>query len=652
MGLIKLRSSGAVDMSFDEGRRLVRFGDSVAFDYGAYDLVAGRLTLDEAVGRAWAEGDVKLSGPAGRARATKVWLDLATERIVLEDLEANVGLWSARAKNAEILGDRIVLNHALVTLCPAPHPLYSLRVRRMSKESRTRYVAHGVVPYFYFVPFFYLPWYTYELEETEEGGPLVPSRQGFEFNPGRGNFTGLFVKTSWRKKFFDRQLLSVSRLDYYSKPGLALGQEMHFKSRTAEHFTFLYYIRQRVINRNNFSRADGRDSRWRLWQVWNKNFSFGHFKSFVNEVSDSHLEDDYRFNLDERRLPEREINAEFVYDRPQFRMKVLGERLRTLNLHGAEEYRVERRRAPALRFLTFPFLILSGNAAPDRRGWAFYGQAEGLGGRGRDRFDRPDGAFGDGRMAALFSVPLTAALSATSELGAQTEFRRNRIAGESSSTTPAGNFRLTLHRPWWGGDIQSDAGFTYRRAFANKSVYSSGGVIEDLLFVSLRRFRPRWKTSLDAGYDFRPALRGLSTVDFQTRWGDDRREVSSIVRYDPQKSRTQSVYTNAWFKIGDVLHAGMGFQTVQTDTEIQVQFTPTATFETPGKKYRIGLNAFYDAKLKKWRTTDLRLGRTFDCVEITLRLSKRDNDFRFSFSFDLAGFGQPQDLFRQEDALK
>lgn len=644
-----LRSAGAIDLSMVEGRRVVRFSDSVIFDYAGYHMTAGRLTLDEAVGKAWAEGGVSLYGPAGYSHASRVWFELATERIILEDLQARMGTWSADAERAELIGQRADLYHVVMTPCPSAHPLYSLHARRLSKESPARYVARGVTPYFYMMPFFYLPRYTYELEPEEEGGALVPSRQGFEFNPGRGNFSGVFVKSTWRKKFFSRRLLSTMHLDYYSKPGPAIGEELQYKSPAAEHYTFAYFTHQRLINQDGYSRAAGYENRWRLWQIWNKNFPGGHFKSFVNEVSDSRVEDDYRFRFDERRLPEREINTELVFDRPNARFKILGERLKTLDVTGPKEYRLERRRTPAVQFLTFPVLIARRRNDAGGQGWRFYGSAAGTVARGRDRYDRQDGALGSGKLSASLNLPLTSRLSATTELDVRSDYHAEKIAGESSAGTQIGGARLTFHRPWLDEWLQSDAGYSYQRAMTNKLLYSADGEVENLLFLSLRRFGRIWKTSLDMGYDFRPGMQNLSPIDFQSRVGGARSNFTSIVRYNPEKHRTQSVYGNGWYRFGSLWYTGLGLQTVHTDTEIQVQLTPAIRFESKDKQYRVGLSGFYDAKAHGWRTRDLNLTRAFRCVETTLGVSKRDRDIQFNFSFRLTGFKKPDELFRPYD---
>lgn len=633
----------------EEGRRVVQFGDSVVFDYAGYHLTAGRMALDEAVGRAWADGGVTLSGPAASARATRVWIELATERVILEDLEARLGPWSARAKRAELLGERIDLYDAVLTACPTPNPLYSLRAAKLSKESQVKFVASGVVPYFYFVPFFYLPRYTYELEREEGGDTLVPGRQGFEFNPGRGNFSGLFVKTTWRKKFFERKLLSTLHLDYYSNPGPAVGEELQYRSKKTDHYTFAYFTRTRKITQDgSFNRLPGRENRWRAWQVWSRKFPFGHFKSYVNEVSDSVMEENYRFNFDERRLREREINTELVYQKPAYKMKLFAERLQTLDTDGPKEYRLERRVVPAFRFLTYPVPI-SAKTPKETRGWRFYALADAMAAAGRDQPNRPDGAMGDGRIAAITTVPLASRLSATGELSVQSMYRDKKVSPETGANTQIGGSRLTFHRPWLGEWLKSDVGYAVQKAWTNKGLYADNGMAENRLFLSLRNFHRLWKTSLDAGYDFRENLDGLSTIDFQTRYAGGIGDVSTIVRYDPQKNRAQSVYGSAAIKFGSLLYAGIGIQTVHTDSEVQVQFTPAARFETKTGEYRYGFAGFYDAKSARWRTRDFYLTKMFDCVETTLRVSKREADVQFNFSFRLTGFKNADEVLRRAE---
>lgn len=646
---VRLRSAGAIDVRLIEGGRQVRFADSVLFDYGSYHLTAGRLTLDEEIGRAWAEGGVSLAGPGGRAQASRVWIELATERLVLEDFEARLGPWWASARRAEIVGERVDLYNTVMSACPGPTPLYSLRARQLSKESPVRFVARGVVPYFYVVPLFYLPKYSYDLEKEEYGDTLVPSRQGFEFTPGRGNFTGIFLKTLWRKKFFDRRLISTIHVDYYSKPGFAVGDEIQYRSPTTDHYTFAYFTRARTIRREGYTRGAGHENRWRLWQYWNRKLPFGHFKTFINEVSDSSVEDDYRFKYDERRLMEREIASELVFDRPNMRLKLIGERLMTLDPRGPKEYRLDRRRLPAIQFLTFPFPLLPRRADDERRGWRFYGLIESLAARGKDRPDRAAGAFGTGRIAAITSVPLASRLSVTTEVGVRSEYYDKKIPGEADAATQIGSGKIVFHRPWMGEWLQSDFGYSNQKAWTNKNLYSSGGVVENLAFLTFRKFRPVWKTSLDLGYDFRPGIRQMAPIDFQSRLGGSRSSFTSILRYHPQRHRFQSIYTNAWLKLGSVFYTGLGAQTVRTDTEDQVQFTPWFKFESPRKIYRLRYSGFYDAKFEGWRSHELYLTKAFNCIETTLGLSKRDKDFQINLSFNLTGFKKPEDLFQKDE---
>lgn len=645
---VRLQSAGVVEVSMEVGRRVLKFGDSVLFDYAGYHLAAGRLTLDETVGRAWAENGVTLTGPGGSARASRVWIELATERIVLEDLEARLGPWNASAARAEMLGDQIDLHDAYLTACPGGVPIYSLKARKLSKETPERFVARGVTPYFYRIPFFYLPRYTYELDKDKPGEGPLPSRQGFEMNPGRGKYSGLFVKTTWRRKFFDRRLLSTTHLDYYSKPGPAIGEEIQYRSNHVEHFTYAYVTRQRKIRRDgSYTRLSERETRWRLWQIWDRQFSFGHFKSFVNEVSDSQLEDDYRLNFDERRLREREISSELVFQRSNVRMKLIVERLKTLDIRGPSEYRLDHRQIPAVRFLSFtrPFDLWRRNQ--NRRGWRTYGRAGAGVAHGRDRPDRRDGVWADGEMEGVLTMPVVSLLTLTGQLGVRNDYREKKIFGESASHTPTGTMRWSLHRPWWEGRIQTDLGHSFEKSWANKSIFPAAGQKENRLFYTFQHAHKIWKTAFDAGYDLRPGFKQFSTLEFQTQAAGSFAHVSSVLRYDPKKNHAQSVYTHAGFSFNSEMMAGLGFQTVHTDTEVQIQFTPSVRFETPDKRYRYGFSGYYDAQASRWRTRELYLTRQFRCVETTVKLSKRDSDLEINFSFRLTGFGEGDEWMRR-----
>ncbi|MBI4177923.1 LPS-assembly protein LptD [bacterium] len=647
--LVHLRSAGNIDVSLLEGRRQVTFTDSVVFDYAGYHMKAGRLTLDEVVGRAWAEGGLSLAGPGGSAVASEAWMDLNRDRIVLRNIDVRAGPWSASAAEATVEGERMDLIETRMTVCPTPNPLYSLRARRLSRETPFRYVARGVVPYFYAIPFFYLPKYSYELEKSAEG-TLVASRQGPAFEPGRGNFTGIFFKTFWRKKFLDRRLLSTSHFDYYTRPGPALGQELEYRSRSSEHYTFAYFTRQRVINHDNFSRPGGRVNRWRLWQTWTRKFSNGHFKSFVNETSDSVMEDDYRLYFDDRRPPEREVNVEFVYDRPQVRFKLLGERIRSLNIGGPREYRLDRKRMPAVRALTFPAL-LSRPPAPTARLYGsrrLYGFADVTAGRGRDRPDRADGEFGEAKLSGLFAVSLAEKLSMTTEAGVQTDYYQKKITGQTRANTHIGGGRMTVHRPFWGERLQADAGYAFRKAITNESLYAADdGQVENQLFLSLRQFRPWWRASLDGGYDFRKSRRDMATLDLLGRVGGSARWLSSVARYDPTHNRLQSVYTSGAFKWGTAVRAGIGYQIVNTDTENQRQFSPYLEFTPPVWPYRLSFTGLYDADQNRLRTLRAALTRMFNCIETTFTVTKADRDIQFNFSFRVTGFEKGESLFNQ-----
>lgn len=648
-GPIHLKSSGAVEMGMKSGRRVMQFTDSVVFEYGGYRMTTDRLTVDETEQRAWADGEVFLSGPAGWARASRIWFEMATDRAVLEDMEARMGPWSARARRAEISGTRIDMYDAVMSACPGAHPIYSLHARHLSKESPERYVARGVVPYFYVVPVFYLPRYTYELEREEEGDTLVPSRQGFELNPGRGKYTGVFLKTAFRKKWFNRKLLTTTHIDYYGKPGPAIGEEIQYRSRSADYYAFTYFVRQRKISRESHSAVGGHENRFRLWNTWTKKYDRGHFKAFVNEVSDSQMEDDYRLRLDERRLQEREVAIEAVLDRSPARFKIEGSRRMTLDTDGPKEYRLEHRVWPAIRFLTFPFALAgSSPGAPVQaafKGWRLYGLADAWAGHGRDRFDRDDGAMGDARIGSVLNVPLTHRLAASMQMAIEGRFRDKTAGTENSSATPIGQARVALHRPWLREWLQTDAGYSYRRAWENRDEFGPDGYIEDHLFWSLRSFHRVWKVSFDNGYDLRPGYRHLSLVDFQLRRDGPISRLSTTVRYDPKVHHAQSVHAAANFRFTPRVDWGIGFQSVHIDSDVTLQFTPVANFETSDRVYRFGMSGLYDAKDVRWMTKEFYVIRAFKCIETSLRISKTDQDLQFNLSFRLTGFRHVDEVF-------
>ncbi len=444
--------------------------------------------------------------------------------------------------------------------------------------------------------------------------------------------------------------MSTFHADFYTRPGPAVAEEVQYKSPTAEHYTYALFTRARDIDRGaGYRRQPGYDNRWRFWQIWNRKLPSGHFKTFVNDASDSFVESDYRLNLGETRLRDREIDVELALQKPSYTLKFNTEHVSTLNLRG-NNYELERRLFPSITWLTYPLPLVKSRHPSVGRGWQVYGHAAAQSAYGRDAVNRPDGMLASGRMGGIFTMPVAGRLTSTIELTAENDFHKKELRTESTFNTPKTKTRLTLHQPWLNASLQAEVGYAREKLWENKSLAPPKGEIEHEIFTTLRSNLPHWKSSLATGLDLREGKSGLSDFLLQTRYSAGWiNELASFVRYDPEAHRLQSLFSTASATFRPGFSAGLGFQTVHTDSEIQIQFTPSATFETLDKKYRASLAGFYDAKRHQLRTLSLSLSKAFRCVETSLKVSKSDKDFQINVGFQLSGYRASPDILRNAD---
>ena len=197
---------------FDADNRLEATG-KVSVVYGDTLLLADRMEMNTESGVGTATGNVRLSTPEGRFRASRVDFDLTSERGLVYDASGLIdNTYRVSSERLERLGpQRFVARPGRLTTCTGLVPAWEFHARQ-ARLGAGKYVALQH-PSFRIkgVPVFYLPYAVFPYRDERTTG-FLPPHLGSDSNHGavvRGEF--FWAMTDWMDSTFG--------LEYFDERG-------------------------------------------------------------------------------------------------------------------------------------------------------------------------------------------------------------------------------------------------------------------------------------------------------------------------------------------------------------------------------------------------------------------------------------------------
>lgn len=233
-----LAGSSAVDvqadhLDYDRVSGIIEARGGVMISQGNQVLRADHVRYHVNSGIATASGNVVM------VRGNEVWsgerlsYDFNTRRGDFDELRYSADPYHVRAMSSSRDGEKIVLHRASITTCryDHPHEHYHIRSRKLTLVPGERLVGRGSTWYFGRVPVLYLPYWRRNLSADF----------GWRFYPGQSSRMGFFLLSSYRYRF-NPAVTARTHLDYRSRRGVALGQDVLWRTDNSRGGVMAYYL--------------------------------------------------------------------------------------------------------------------------------------------------------------------------------------------------------------------------------------------------------------------------------------------------------------------------------------------------------------------------------------------------------------------------
>jgi LPS-assembly protein len=228
----------ADELSYDEQQQLYRAKGAVELRQGSLQLNADAVRYHVPTSTAEAQGQVRLTDPAGYLHGEQMQLNLAQET---GSVTAARGFFSAY--NVHLWGDviekqgpqRYHVRQGAFTTCNGEVPDWKFAAREIDVTVGGMAQARHVRFYLHDVPVFYLPYLAYPVKTERESGFLLPLA-------GYSDNRGLQLSLAYYQVLADNQDLTLF-VDHFSKMGLGTGAEYRYLFGEDNRGTLnLYYI--------------------------------------------------------------------------------------------------------------------------------------------------------------------------------------------------------------------------------------------------------------------------------------------------------------------------------------------------------------------------------------------------------------------------
>jgi len=188
-----------------------RLGDTLSADY----VKVNTVTLDS-----FARGDVVLMQDDWKWTGEELNYNFKTKEGDFGTFEGESGKYYIKAAESERLESGVYkLKNITVTTCDKDDMEFKVRASKATLEDGHKLKAYNVVSYLGPVPFFYLPYISLDLEKDHSN---------WDVSLGQSGDLGAFIIVGYRHKV-NENFEHVTRVDLYSKRGIGVGENLHWK---------------------------------------------------------------------------------------------------------------------------------------------------------------------------------------------------------------------------------------------------------------------------------------------------------------------------------------------------------------------------------------------------------------------------------------
>ncbi len=243
-------------LEYDKNTGWVEAIGNAVIRQGGEILRADYVRVNVDTGQAYAVGDVKMVAADGAVwRGSKLSHNFKSREGEVTGLTLNMDpfrlLDSSSAKRED--SDAVVVKDPVITTCTnaADHVHFRIEASELTFVPDEYLKARDAVWYFGNIPVMYLPYWKRNLDD-----------RGFEMSAGYTTDLGGFLLLSYRSRL-NAMVESEPHLDYYSRRGIGIGEELKWRSGDGHSGDFFgYYINDREPEGENDRDID--NSRYRL----------------------------------------------------------------------------------------------------------------------------------------------------------------------------------------------------------------------------------------------------------------------------------------------------------------------------------------------------------------------------------------------------
>ena len=230
LGQGHFKASGFVDLQFGDAR----------IQADGLELITTAKPDGSEQRRILAEGNVVFLRGEERLSGRKLDMDLASGRGTFEDAVGYVepGVFVEAKKIERVDTNKYSVHGAKFTSCAQPNPRWSFSASSATIRVDDRVSATNVLFKVKGVPAFYIPYFTYPIEQDQRSTGLLFPHFGQSTARGFNVGTGFFwaMGRTWDQTFY---------LDHYSKFGYGYGHEFRYLRKAPSRGTFRTYFFQR-----------------------------------------------------------------------------------------------------------------------------------------------------------------------------------------------------------------------------------------------------------------------------------------------------------------------------------------------------------------------------------------------------------------------
>ncbi len=269
----------AQEISTQSHQRLELKGD-VRFDRAGQNIRADQLTINKTSNTLDALGNVTIETPDYRLQSPRIRLDDKAQTSIFEQpsFELSARHLRGRAAQIEQLGpSNSVFLDLLYTACDPGNKDWHLRAKKMEiNQESGRGIAHSTTIYFKGIPFAYLPWLQFPIDDRRLSGLLAPR---FGYDGANGN--ELALPFYWNlSSQYDMTITPT----LHGKRGLQLNTENRYLSQHSQGVIDLSYLDDNETD----------ETRWfQKWRITSTLAFDTEAELLLAEVSDEDFFDDF-----------------------------------------------------------------------------------------------------------------------------------------------------------------------------------------------------------------------------------------------------------------------------------------------------------------------------------------------------------------------